>query len=139
MNKFIFSVPQTGYYLKKINTQSGSLKYGLCEAGDLKSLPLGEVQDPTERLVCMTRDGHMVYVITLKEPPKGAQFTKLNNLNDCTWETYHALTCLEAKIALVRLSKVGDAPAVLASLYEVEKIFSRGKGKLWTTVQEEQK
>lgn len=133
MNKYIFFHPATGYYSKKINTQSGSSKLGLCEPADLKALPLGEVQDPTERLVCMTKDGHMVYAIALKEPPKGGQFTKLQRLGDCTWETYHALTCLETKIALVRLSRVGDAPAVLASLYEVEKIFSRGKGRLWTT------
>lgn len=139
--KYIFLHP-TGYWFKKV-TRNGTTTQSvltLCEDSDLKALPLSEVQDPKNIFVCTLRDGTPVYLINLKEEPKASQFAPLKSLNDCTWEVYHTLTCVETKIALVRLTKATNEDSainnILICLATVEKIFGRGKGKQWATITE---
>lgn len=139
--KYIFLHP-TGYWFKKV-TRNGTTTQTvltLCEDSDLKALPLSEVQDPKNIFVCTLKDGSLVYLINLKEEPKASQFAPLKSLKDCTWEVYHTLTCVETKIALVRLAKVTNEDSIINNIFiclaTVEKVFSRGKGKKWANIEE---
>ena len=139
--KYIFLHP-TGYWFKKV-TRNGTTTQTvltLCEDSDLKALPLSEVQDPKNIFVCTLKDGSLVYLINLKEEPKASQFAPLKSLKDCTWEVYHTLTCVETKIALVRLAKVTNEDSIINNIFiclaAVEKVFGRGKGKKWANIEE---